>query len=207
MSCLGTVSRVAMTLKSQGVAVAAFFAASLAVASAHAVTITASGQWGANAPTTPYSVAGQTYSFSFVIPKVFSTIYSQPDLSVTTDSTNLKYYLNGSLVPATLDNVTFFNAADGGGLALGFSDFSMDIYGPAFGPGGSAPPPLMTGSYNFFPNINGVPDSPGGTLNEGGATPGVASVVPEPSTWALMLVGFAALGGALRASRRRPATA
>jgi len=31
------------------------------------------------------------------------------------------------------------------------------------------------------------------------------SLVPEPSTWGLMLLGFGALGGALRASRRREA--
>ena len=36
----------------------------------------------------------------------------------------------------------------------------------------------------------------------------VISAVPEPATWALMMFGFAGLGGALRASRpRQPATA
>ena len=34
---------------------------------------------------------------------------------------------------------------------------------------------------------------------------GVISGVPEPSTWAMMLVGFGGLGVAMRASRRRPA--
>jgi hypothetical protein len=31
----------------------------------------------------------------------------------------------------------------------------------------------------------------------------VASGVPEPATWTLMLAGFGSLGGALRARRRR----
>jgi len=35
----------------------------------------------------------------------------------------------------------------------------------------------------------------------------VISGVPEPATWALMMSGFAGLGGALRANRRRVATA
>jgi hypothetical protein len=35
-----------------------------------------------------------------------------------------------------------------------------------------------------------------------GFTVGVPTSVPEPATWALMLTGFAALGGALRARRR-----
>ena len=30
----------------------------------------------------------------------------------------------------------------------------------------------------------------------------VAAAVPEPSAWALMLMGFGALGGALRSHRR-----
>lgn len=40
----------------------------------------------------------------------------------------------------------------------------------------------------------------------GGAGGGVGGV-PEPATWALMILGFAGAGGALRANRRRVATA
>jgi hypothetical protein len=32
---------------------------------------------------------------------------------------------------------------------------------------------------------------------------GIASAVPEPSTWAMMLLGFAGLGFAFRHSRRK----
>lgn len=35
----------------------------------------------------------------------------------------------------------------------------------------------------------------------------IANAVPEPKTWALMLIGLAAMGGALRGERRRSANA
>jgi choice-of-anchor A domain-containing protein len=36
-----------------------------------------------------------------------------------------------------------------------------------------------------------------------GGTPFVLNAVPEPATWAMMIAGFGAIGGALRARRRR----
>jgi len=38
----------------------------------------------------------------------------------------------------------------------------------------------------------------------GSATPGGGGAVPEPATWAMMLVGFGAVGAAVRRRRRRP---
>jgi hypothetical protein len=50
--------------------------------------------------------------------------------------------------------------------------------------------------------------SPGGSDGaSGGPIPipiGFGSSVPEPTAWALLLAGFAGLGGALRTARRRP---
>ncbi|THD53370.1 MAG: PEP-CTERM sorting domain-containing protein [Phenylobacterium sp.] len=71
------------------------------------------------------------------------------------------------------------------------------------------------GGFDYFVwnNSNGGPSSTswnyGGdygngrldlTISNGGA-------VPEPASWALMLVGFGGLGAALRGSRRRAAAA
>lgn len=56
---------------------------------------------------------------------------------------------------------------------------------------GSTP---LSGSWNYFSNFGDVQFS--ATFSEGGA-------VPEPATWAMMLIGFAGLGGALRYDRRR----
>jgi hypothetical protein len=52
----------------------------------------------------------------------------------------------------------------------------------------------------------------GGTANQtafdditfGSATPGTGAV-PEPATWALLFLGFAAIGGAMRSQKRRQA--
>jgi hypothetical protein len=35
---------------------------------------------------------------------------------------------------------------------------------------------------------------------------GGAGAVPEPTTWAMMLIGFGFVGGTMRAARRRSAT-
>lgn len=44
----------------------------------------------------------------------------------------------------------------------------------------------------------------GGTLREGRVIPGVPAV-PEPATWAMLLLGFGLVGGAMRSARRRNA--
>ena len=56
--------------------------------------------------------------------------------------------------------------------------------------------PLST-NWNYYGNYGDALFS--ATFSEGG----VGSAVPEPATWAMMLIGFASLGSALRYSRRR----
>ena len=59
---------------------------------------------------------------------------------------------------------------------------------------------LDTGNYDF---INGSPDGNESiNWNTIGSAASRGGTVPEPTTWALMLVGFAGMGVALR--RRRP---
>lgn len=53
---------------------------------------------------------------------------------------------------------------------------------------------------NVFGNPGGVSEFVTAT-----ATP-VAAAVPEPTTWALMLLGFAAIGGAIRSQRKAKVT-
>ena len=53
---------------------------------------------------------------------------------------------------------------------------------------------------------NGPPtDQPAGPGGGGLDLPGHAGAVPEPSTWALMLMGFGGMGAMLRSTRRRQA--
>ena len=53
---------------------------------------------------------------------------------------------------------------------------------------------LSRGQFSYGGNI---------TFNAGGVTP-VTPVVPEPATWAMMLVGFGALGAAMRRRKGAP---
>lgn len=54
--------------------------------------------------------------------------------------------------------------------------------------------------------LNGIgfETSPGTTITATRNFPAATAPVPEPATWAMMLLGFAAVGVSLRAGRRRP---
>jgi len=170
-------------------------------------TITATGLWNTNAPVTAYSAPMDTFSFSVKLSaQTFSTIYQDPNISVTTQMVSVQYDLNGVALPVTLwagpqagcfgqpagtlCNVAFFDTALGGGIALAFSDHVVELYGADIGSKGV----LVPGHYSFTPNIDDT------LVNEGTA---VASVTPEPAAWALMLLGVAAVGAAVRAGRAR----
>jgi hypothetical protein len=62
---------------------------------------------------------------------------------------------------------------------------------------------FRTDATVYLPGTYGVID--GSTVSGTGYQP-TTSAVPEPSTWALMLLGFGGLGGAMRASRGRKPT-
>ena len=57
------------------------------------------------------------------------------------------------------------------------------------------------GSFDFF--VNDVSVTSGRTISLSGTILEPASAVPEPSTWAMMLIGFVGLGFAFRQSRRK----
>jgi hypothetical protein len=66
------------------------------------------------------------------------------------------------------------------------------------GPGGGGGPPGAIGSQALTPPGSGENPPPGGT------TP--VSPIPEPSDWALMMLGLGAIGSGLRARRRASGT-
>lgn len=85
------------------------------------------------------------------------------------------------------------------GLGTVFSElnehFNSNTVGGGFNPG-------ATGFFTFHANFNECCGLPAELQ-----VSDPVSVVPEPSTWALILIGFGGLGAMLRRSRQRPASA
>ncbi len=75
------------------------------------------------------------------------------------------------------------------GLASGTDDFNF-IFNPALP------------SQDVFPQYTNI-GNPSEILGGRATVNQVAAAVPEPGTWAMMLLGFGAAGAALRRSRRR----
>ena len=98
------------------------------------------------------------------------------------------------------------------GLPFGvaaFNGFVLDVIsGPAIlsasidGSSTIIPVSANVSGGNLFINFSGVSQQRGGTARINFTTAG-GGAVPEPATWAMMLVGFGAMGTALR-RRARP---
>jgi hypothetical protein len=75
----------------------------------------------------------------------------------------------------------------------GTTHFAVD---PAYFTGTTSSPSFLTGSYHLV--LRGPPrDPPHYTMTISAASP-----VPEPATWAMMLLGFASIGLAFRRNRK-----
>jgi hypothetical protein len=105
-------------------------------------------------------------------------------------------------------DVDFYNISQGGGLG---------IYDPPYAVGGPVELLLLSGAQLYtgseltptfllgtFSLVNGVTGLGSYTLTI--AECAVCTAVPEPDTWAMMLIGFGVVGGALRSRRRVAAT-
>jgi hypothetical protein len=112
--------------------------------------------------------------------------FTQPDEGTESTGALVKYFhAFGHLVPGvTGGSITWEDTAHA--FALGDYDFELDLQNVSGWTIGS-PLPL----YGTL-KLTGVPSD--GSQNAG--------AVPEPANWALMLVGFGAIGGAMRAQRR-----
>jgi hypothetical protein len=137
-------------------------------------------------------------------------------------------------LPPALDDPLFAAAAPGGGGGIpgaGSSPGEAGLPGGGGFPGGGGPggggpggggpdafapfgQPFVAGAEppEFIPGGAGGPDGPGAPGGPGGVfppggTPGVpiASGVPEPATWAMLILGFFAVGAAMRRRARKRA--
>jgi hypothetical protein len=170
--------------------------AAAAPAAANLVTVSGSGLWAGNAPVTLYSVPGESFAFTFQIEQTYPVAYADAGLKLTTAFQAYEYDLNGAPVAGLPLNITFFDSGFGGGLALSYSDHSVEFFGPDIGSSGSI---SYFNNISFYPNIDDAPDAGGVVFNEGSAT---LSAVPEPKTWMLSLMGLGVVGGMVRSRRR-----
>jgi len=118
------------------IAIPAVFCVLAVSANADILDVSGTGLWGSNAPVTTESAPNESFSFSFNIPQAISN----PSLSAT----NFVYMLNGSSVPVSLSNVTFFPASSEGLFDLNLSNGdTVSSYGADVGSGGT----VSTGNF------------------------------------------------------------
>ena len=177
------------------------------VAQPFARTISASGTWGDGTPITPYSAPGGSWSFSFDLPNPIS---SNP----TDQATHFSYLESSPKVAPVVYlpsvGVKFFPADQAGMFDVTFPDGNvLSLYGPDIGTSLT----FVTGQYNdVAAGMDMLPASGIGTVAVFALSPVVtglgAGVVPEPSTWVMMVLGFAVLAFAgYRRSRKRAVVA
>ena len=97
------------------------------------------------------------------------------------------------LTAEVLDQIEFFAVADGGGFAARDSSFLIiaNATGDQLFTGAVGDPVFKTGTFQLAPYSTA---DTGGTLTISAITP----AVPEPSTWAMMLLGLFMIGGVMR---------
>jgi len=89
-------------------------------------------------------------------------------------------------------SVNFYTTSAWGGF--NFNSTAFDALGPQLFTGSTAALTFSEGIFELYSD-NGA-SRPLGTLT-------ISSAVPEPATWAMMLIGFLAVGGTLRNARRK----
>jgi hypothetical protein len=130
------------------------------------------------------SGAGGGPSATFKLPQNPSPDFVDPDVYFGFFS--VQATIDGS--PSNLFGLSFFNSGDGGGLA---DDSYYDLTGPQLYVGPESSPTFVPGVYVMYNTL---------TLNADTLT---LTIIPEPSTWAMILAGFSSLGlvGVRRANR------
>jgi hypothetical protein len=179
-----------------------------------AATITA----GAAAPATAAPTIGDTVTCSassFVCSQASATVGSGTEFTLGFPGFGAVLAVDFSNGLLTIRNIAGVgNFATGGAFSASFADatspFTMAtlVEESGFAVSGfeafdQSKISLSNGTLAL--NLSNISFQRGGfaTIQLGATTP----AVPEPATWAMMIAGFAGVGGALRAGRRAPAVA
>lgn len=151
------------------------------------------------------SFVGDTIDASYYFPDL-STLYSDQGLKVVTPPADYSFNIGADLfadvsanqITLTFDSAGFFNGGTFNGLVI-TDTTSANIIGAVLD-GSSTLSPVVTFTGDTVDiNFAGVTDFLATDKVVVDVTFGGA---PEPAVWALMLVGFAGMGAALRTRRR-----
>ena len=150
----------------------------------------------ANASLITFDLSGSrnaTFTLESSTPTSFSSSFIGDQVAYN----NIAGSFNGAPGIASINFGTFLVAdLNIGGTSLGFTQFA----GPDLFTGLPSNPIFNLGTFNLTSIVSGS-----STLRISQAA--VPSAVPEPATWAMMLVGFGMVGAATRYRRRKTAVA
>ncbi|MGC8491806.1 MAG: hypothetical protein ACP5SH_08715 [Syntrophobacteraceae bacterium] len=150
------------------------------IARADVLEVSGSGMWLSNAPTTAFSAANESWSFSFDVTNPINIDY-------TAAVTNFTYTLAGEPVSG-FTSIQFYPDPVGGfDLTFGSGDI-VNMYGQAVTDLNS-PPNLVPGTYAYQIDVNSQAVSQTPSVVYGSGTVDVSSV-PEPSSFYLMGCGL-----------------
>lgn len=140
------------------------------------------------------ALAGPASSFSFTADSSPSPVLA---MSSAFKLEGVDVNLGGTTASKDL---TFWDSSFGGGLEgkEGLSTV-FNLFGPQLFTGPLDAPTFLTGSFDLNSQSPGGP--PAGTL-----TISSVSGVPEPATWAMMLIGFGAVGISMRRRKQTEVT-
>ena len=190
-----------MTLHLRGrlpVAIASLaITATLGIGAAHAYVVTFDGL--PDGPV-PDGYGGITWNGQW-------TVYSEAQYPYTPESPPARVYTFSSTAPFDFSTPTVFDGAYFSGYGFATVQFDMFLDGTLVATSGvlspSSTPAFLSSGYGGLVNeVEVISPSPDYYVMDN-----VTYGVPEPAVWALLLVGFGAIGGAIRQRRSLPTTA
>ena|SRR5208282_1616605 len=161
-------------------------------------SVTGSGTWGPNTPTTTESAPGDTWSFAFQLSDPVTDACCGNGLFQTEQFSDFTYLLNGTPITPTLTTIIFYAAAGFGMFDMGLSDGNLvTMYGDQVYAGN--PPPDAT----FIPGVYAVSSAMNDAALGVGTGSGTVTISTAPEPASLALLGFGAFAAML--ARRKTA--